>query len=190
MRYTLLCDSEFNWTAIGSIAAIIAAVATCIYTFYTYQILSGNNRILEKNNKLAEYNIYVDISKRFGQEKTDLFIRLCSSNRILIESKDNENFPFGLESVSGNDFRIYVLDIFDDLYKFFSDDLISLNSINTGFGYYILTVGNCNQVGSYINRQREEYSYQGIHGGLSILYSLIYAICDAETQAKYKRSVI
>lgn len=170
-------------SALGSIAAIISAIATCVYTYFTYQLLRGNNQILQKNNKLAEYKVYVDFDKKFSSKETlDLLIN-CRNHNVAIDTPQGNS---NSDHVTGYEVRKDLLDILEDLSKFYQDGLISLESIDSGFGYNILYVGNNYEIRRYINDLRK--FNPKIYSGFEILYLKILEFNSPELRAQFNDS--
>ena len=187
----ILCPVEsplINWTAVGAFGSIIAAIftiaiaiATWRYTGYTKNILEGNNKILEKNNKLAEYTIYKDFTDKLSKAEAEDLIRACREDKLLIDRYDvniiNAFFSTGFN------IKKHLLDILEDLSKFEQDQLISLESVDSGWGYSILYVGNNSEIRRYIKALRGTRTSP--YAGLEILYFRILNFNTPEFRVKY-----
>lgn len=141
-------------TIIGALAALIAAIATCIYTIYTYKILKANNAVLEKSNKLAEYNVYIDFDKKFSEQQTQELIKGCRLG--LISINQSPEIISSTKNVSGEFIQKKLFDIIEDLSKFYQDGLITLESVDSGFGYIVLYTGHYSEVRNHIKKLREQ----------------------------------
>lgn len=169
---------------IASLAAVVAANATVKYTAYTRKILDGNNIILEKNNKLAEYKIYIDFDKKLSESETLKLIDACKNNTIMVDVPTN--IITNMVNYSGDKLKRGLLDILEDLSKFYQDGLISIESVDTGFGYIVLYVGNNSEVRKFIKDLRK-YS-PNLYIGIEILYLKILQFNNEEFRKKYNQN--
>lgn len=186
LNLIFLCAASTCWSALAAISAFVAAIIAGFYTYYTYQLLTKtkesldlstdalklsrrtielNETSLEGNKKLTEYQIY----KEFGEKlyKKDVY-KLMSDIKTYKEKHfyDNE-----LEFV-----RYEVLNHLEDLAKFYEDNLITIESVNSGFGTMILYLGSNKGVIQIIKDERE--IFPTIFSGFEYLYEQIYNKCN------------
>jgi hypothetical protein len=187
-----------GWTMVGAIATVIAAIATVLYTYFTYHLLSATkasidiaNENRDKANKLAEFQIYTKLSDDLSSPKALELFDIIEKNCFDIE-EINETQPGAYsnpprDSISGKDLRRFILGPIEDLAKFKDDNIISIESIDSGFGNTILMLGNNEQVVKYIKYLRTKIYYaDNIHCGFESLYKEELNMCTDEEKAKYK----
>ncbi len=165
-----LLDAISKWQGWTAVAALVAA----IYTALTY-------RLLRKNNKIAEFQTYMKIAEALNSDAARDIIDACIDNKLNVDS----NFPSGTYCITGGHFRRNVLDPLEDLSKFCEDGLISINSVDSGFGYLILEVGNCESVISHLKQVRKKSpdAYRGFEN----LYQKIIKRCTPSLRRNYRK---
>ncbi len=175
-----------GWSAISAISALAAAVIAGFYTYYTYHLLKANKTSVDKSNSLFEFQIYSRLSDKLDLTEADNILRSINSQSILIgelhsteQSKTN--------NISGLEVMKWVLNPLEDLAKFYEDGLISEVSIDNGFGYIILSIGNCKEVIDYINYLRNTvYMSDTVFIGIQRLYELSLLKCSEDERKRYQ----
>ncbi|MCZ8216559.1 MAG: hypothetical protein O9262_09995 [Cyclobacteriaceae bacterium] len=183
---------------IAAIGTILAAIATVLYTFYTYKLLSETKRSIdianenkEKANKLAEFQIYSKLSDVLSTPKAlelfDIIERNLFDIEEIDESKSETDSSSKREKISGRDLRRFILGPIEDLAKFNEDQIISIESIDAGFGNTILLLGNNEKIINYIQYLRTKvYLTDNLHSGFESLYEEEMERCSEEEKKKYK----
>lgn len=183
---------------IAAIGTIVAAIATVLYTIFTYRLLSATKKSIdianenkEKANKLAEFQIYSKLSDDLSSPKALELFDIIEKDWFDIEEID-ETKP-GTHSnpervkISGRDLRRFILGPIEDLAKFKDDQIISMESIDAGFGNTILMIGNNEKVINYIQYLRTKVYYtDNVHGGFESLYEEEIERCSEDEKKKYK----
>jgi hypothetical protein len=179
-----------GWTFIGVLAAFIAAVATGLYTYFTYHLLASTKKSLDTANKLAEFQIYSKISDQLSSEKALAIFDIVERGWFEIEELIDSSQKVGgtpKAKLSGRDIRRYILSPMEDLAKFKDDGLLSMEAIDIGFGNTILMIGNSKPIVDYINYLRSKiYFSDDIHCGFQSLYVEELNICKGDERNKYK----
>jgi hypothetical protein len=168
-----LCDCLNTTTQIFT---IVGAVATAMYTLLTYKLLKSTAKSFETTNKLAEFQIYSEISKLLNTEESNKLINTISSNWFNIDKMPNVvTYPttHSPELIYSHNLNRHVLGPLEDLAKFYNDGLIELNSINTGWGSLIIKLWENDKIKDYILYLRETNNDINLYSGLENLYGLI-----------------
>lgn len=186
-----------GWTFIGALSAFIAAVATGFYTWFTYHLLSATKNSIdiansnrETANKLAEFQIYSKLSDQLSSEKVLSLLDTIENGWFDVE-EIAESAPGAYanpprETITGKDIRRHILSPIEDLAKFKDDGLLSMESIDTGFGNTILMLGNSKPIVDYIKYLRKKvYFSDNIHCGFESLYEEELNCCSEEERSKY-----
>lgn len=178
-----------GWPVISAIGTLIAAIATAIYTYFTYQILDKtaetmlkNNTLIDKNNKVAEFNTYLEIKRSLDNDIAVKLVKLCANNVLNIDT-ENENIK---DSYTIDEVRQHLLDPIEDIATYHDDDLISLEKINYAYGYTILYVGNNENIVKLINIIRSNYKYDDMYSGFEKLYKAILSTCSETEKANFR----
>ncbi len=195
----IICLTDWSgWTMIGAIGTLIAAFATVAYTIFTYRLLAATKKSIDianenkdKANKLAEFQIYSKISDDLSSEKALQLFDIIERNLFEIKEIDETIFGESLnpdrEIISGRDLLSYILGPIEDLAKFKDDQILSMQSIDSGFGNKILMLGNNEKIVKYIKYLRTKVHFtDNIHGGFESLYEEELKCCTEDERTKYK----
>lgn len=180
-----------GWTFVAAVSTLIAAIAACLYTYFTYHLLAATKVSIDISNKLAEFQIYSKLGDLLASQKAlDLFDLIEFDNlyieEVMTEEEKSRPIPGG-EPIKGKELRRFVLSPIEDLAKFRDDGLLSLDTIDSGFGNTILMVGNNEQVINYIKFLRSRLFYsENILYGFESLYKDILERCSPEEKLKYR----
>jgi len=183
---------------VAAISTVVAAIATVLYTYFTYHLLLATKKSIDianenkdKANKLAEFQIYTKLSDDLLSPKASELFKIIERNWFDIDEID-ETKPGTYsnperEKISGRDLRRYVLGPIEDLAKFMDDGIISIESIDSGFGNMILMLGNNELIVKYIKLLRAKvYFNDNVHCGFEYLYEEELKRCTPEEKLKYK----
>lgn len=185
----ILCSWSWpGWTALAAIGALSAAGANIFYTVYTHRILKAAVTQTEKNNQIAEFQTYVHLASELNCETAQDILSACIQGNLTIGSQFPSSGVSGHESnYPAQDIRRFILGPIEDIYKFYEDGLISFESLDSGFGYTILNIGNNQAIVEYINYLRKEvYSNNSLYGGFESLYMKVHNNLPNEEKAKYR----
>ncbi len=198
----ILLDAN-TWSAVGTCAAAIIAL---FYTIVTYKLLNRtreslgltrdslnaaqealklNKSTLKHTSKIAEYDIYMRIADQLNSEKA--FEIIEALNKEILKIDDNRQDMFatnGVLYVQSRTFRRYILYPLEDLAKFCEDGLITIESVDSGFGYIFIAACNNYDVAKYIAEIRagsEKY-----YSGIERIYYQLYKMLPETDKAKYK----
>jgi hypothetical protein len=156
--------------------AIAGTIATILYTFLTYRLLMQNKKINETNNKLAEFQIYNEIAKLLSTDNAKAWVEKCRNKTILVTEETRNKICYEL------------LNPLEDLAKFWEDKLVTIESINSGFGLTILVVGNNDKIAELIKSEKSEH--EALYTGIESLYMKIYSLCNEVEKKKFKDKII
>jgi hypothetical protein len=176
---------------------VIVAVTTLLYTFFTYRLLLATKKSIDiandnkiKANKLAEFQIYTKIADSVNLDKAIELIASVGAEWFDIEEIADrsgivaESPP--IKILKGSEIQRYILNPLEDLAKFKGDDLISISSINSGFGSLILMIGGSKLIVDYIKYQQTKvYKSNSIYSGIESLVEDIIKQCPPSEQSKY-----
>lgn len=167
----------------------IMAIATVFYVIYTYGLFKSTKQSIDKNNRLAEFQIYMKINDALFFDKALAIIDKIEHNDLLIiESEYSMNSPlYKPEStILGKELRMYLLGPLEDLAKFHDDGLISLESIDSGFGNTILKVLSNRVIVDYIIHLRRNVHFsENLFCGIQSLFEKILENCEDGEKSKY-----
>lgn len=175
------------WEVFSGLGALLGAIVAAVYTCLTYQLLSKttaslnlstkaielNEKTLAANNKLTEYQIYKEFGEKLYQNKITKLLSEIKSCSARLYFGDELDFV-----------RFEVLNHLEDLAKFYEDKLISIESVNTGFGSMILYLGNNDGVKQIIKDERE--IFPTIFSGFENLYNAIFQKCTDQERVGFK----
>ena len=161
-----------GWTFVAAVASLIAAIATSMYTYFTFHLLSSSQRSIRISNKLAEFEIYNRIAEKLFSDRALELLEIIWKGNFDIQGF---NFPESSDStkekITARELRKYFLNPLEDLAKFRDDGLITLDSIDRGFGTIILQVGNSKTIVDFIKHLRSNiYHSQLLFKGFEELY--------------------
>jgi hypothetical protein len=179
-----------GWTPLAAIGALLAAVATILYTRYTYQILSATRSSIDRQNRVHEFEIFSKLSAELETPEVSRLHHACKRNTLKIDLPlaDALTSPYrGETATTDSGLRQHLLNPLEKMAKFWNDGLISIGTIDNTLGYFILDIGNCTGVINHINHLRNNvYNNESLYDGFEKLYKAIYMRLSAVEQAKYK----
>lgn len=192
---TILCNEINFWNWPGW--TVIVAVTTVLYTLFTYRLLRATKKSLDianenkgKANKLAEFQIYTKIADSLNLAKAIELIdsvgdgwfdieEIADRSGIIAESPQKK-------MLKGSEIQRFILNPLEDLAKFKEDDLISISSINSGFGSLILMIAGSKSVLDYIKYQRTEvFKSSSIYSGLESLVEEVISLSPESERSNY-----
>lgn len=187
-KITLLCSTTWQgWTVISAIAALVAAIVAIFYTYYTYHLLQANEKTLEKSNKINEFQIYKEISASLSSEDATKLIDLCDEGQLEIDYS-NAIPATGETKVKSGLLNRKLLNPLEDIAVFWESGLIDLKTIDSGFGYKILSVGNSEAIMNHVIKAR--VTWPNVFSGFEALYNEIYSKCPEEEKKGYRDKFI
>lgn len=177
---TLIISTILTWPG-WSVIGVCAAV---IYTAFTFFILRASIRSIQTQNKLVEFQIYSKICDTLDSEQVINLIEEIKRDNVFISYQDRT--AVGKKEFAGAMINKLLLNPFEDLYKFWQDGLISIESIDI-IGYKILIVGSNLEIVNYINYLRTNiYNSQTIYQGFEALFQEELKRCDVEEKSKFQ----
>lgn len=192
-----LFDSNM-WIAISAIGTLVSSIATIVYTSLTFSILKSTNKSATANAKTNQLTAYMEIKKDLT---TSLFITVCKfarkNNISIFQSSSNGQSvdvgnqyleKDGLLKISDTCLTHLVLNNIEDLALFYDQSFLTIDLIDSGFGYNILHLGNNIQIREFIQECR---NFQpNAFDGFVILYGLIYNRLSTSEKLNYKSHLI
>jgi hypothetical protein len=193
-----------NWTAVGSLASVFGLIITLAYTIVTYflfkqnsSLISDNNKLLLLNQKTFELNkknsqiqVYFEFKKEFTTEFMIRFVSYLHLEMIEVVYDTSINDVKGYE-MQEDKFRVNkskvvttVLGNVEDLALLYEEDLLSLDFINSGYGDYILTIGNSQVIRDLL--KKTEVESPGCFAGFKNLYNSIFKIVPEDAKLNLK----
>jgi hypothetical protein len=202
MIKALLC---INWTAVGSLASAIGVLITLVYTIVTYCLFKQNSTLIFDNNKLlllnqeafelnkknSQIQIYLEFKKEFTSDFMTRFVSYLHLGMIEIvydrSIKDVNGYEIHEDRIRVNKSKVVttVLGNVEDLALLFEEDLLSLDFINSGYGDYILTIGNSAIIRELLKKIDAESP--GSFGGFKGLYNRIYNLLPKDAKLNFKQ---
>jgi hypothetical protein len=90
--------------------------------------------------------------------------------------------------VSSDYLNRILLNVLENVGVFLKNDLIKIETINSGFGYKILSIGNSQKVLAHVNQLR--ISYPNIFSEFQDLYDAVYANSAPEERVSFRQKFI
>lgn len=188
IKTILLCSTSWHgWTVISAMAALIAAIVAIFYTYYTYHLLEANKKTLEKSNKINEFQIYKEISANLSSDDATKLIDLCDEGNLEIDYS-NTIPAEGETKIKSGFLNRKLLNPLEDIAVFWESGLIDLKTIDSGFGYKILSIGNCETIMNHVIKARA--TWPNVFSGFEALYNEIYSKCPEEEKKGYRAKFI
>lgn len=199
----LIC--EINWTAVGSLASAIGVLITLAYTIVTYCLFKQNSALISDNNKLlilnqdtfelnkknSQIQVYLEFKKEFTTDFMTRFVSFLHLDMIEVVYDTSIKYVKGYEilkdriRVNKSKVVTTVLGNLEDLALLYEEDLLSLDFINSGYGDYILTIGNSQIIRDLLKKTDAESP--GSFAGFKGLYNKIYNLLPADAKVNYKQ---
>lgn len=172
-----------GWTIISAAGSLTAAVVAGIYTYFTYHLLQTNRQAVDRSNRLYEFQFYKEISERLNTPEARRLTDLCQNNLLKIDYSIGAKDMDG-NTVSANYLNRTLLNELESIAVFWKSGLINIITVDTGFGYRILTIGNSSKITEHIIKSRVAYPHT--FSEFEELYNEIYKISTAEGKAGYR----
>ena len=112
---------------------------------------------------------------------------LCQNNLLQIDYSIGAK-DIVANTISSNFLKRTLLNELESIAVFWKNGLINIITLNTGFGYKILTIGNCQIIVDHVIKCR--ISYPHTFSEFEDLYNEIYKISTAEEKADYRNVFI
>jgi|GEM_PF-3549554 len=188
LKTTILCSTTWQgWTVISAIAALVAAIVAIFYTYYTYNLLNANEETLAKSNKINEFQIYKEISASLGSDEATKLIDLCGEGKLEIDYSNTTPLA-GETKIKSGFLNRKLLNPLEDIAVFWESGLITIKTIDSGFGYKILCIGNCEAIMNHVLKSRQ--SWPNVFSGFEALYNEVYSKCADEEKQGYRDKFI
>lgn len=174
-----------DWTGVSSIVTLVACGAGIMYTIITY-------KILKQNSKTNQLTAYLSIRKELTSEIFTLFTNYCRLDSIVIDDTLDNPEGYKIESqkmfITRYIFLKDVLGNIEDLALFYERKLLTMEMIDSGYGYSILHIGNNITVRESIKRYRD--SGQEVYCGFEKLYSMIFDQLKGNEKTKFNKRLL
>ena len=183
------------WDKTSSISTVVSALITFIYTIVTYVLLKQNKRLIAQNKDMNEVTVYLKLKEDLTKDVFNEFAHYCALSKMSLKIYDDNR----LTSISGvhiNDDILYInkksfkkniLGNIEDLALLYQKNILSIDIIDSGYGYQILDIGNNLEVRRVLIDNRIEYPDS--YFGFSTLYELIYLRLDDKSKKRYKKNL-
>lgn len=166
-----------GWTILSSLGTCLAAIVAVFYTIFTYRLLNRTNQTFHKTNSINEFLIYKEISDKFSNTLTVYLVDKCISGKFSIDYKNESDDEADL--INSHTINRFLLNPIEDIAVFWEQGLISIKTIDSGFGYKILSIGNCSVINKHVADMRS--TLPTVYNGFQKLYNAIHAnATDAE----------
>ena len=171
------------WSIISATGSLLAAIVAGVYTYFTYHLLQTNRLTVDRSNRLYEFQFYKEISERLNTHDARKLTDLCQNNSLHIDYSITAEDITG-NTVSANFLNRTLLNELESIAVFWKSGLINIVTLNTGFGYKILTIGNSPIILDHVIRSRS--SYPNTFSEFEELYNEIYKISVAEEKSSFR----
>ena len=175
-----------SWAIASTVATIAATLVALIYTFITLKIFRQNKNA----NKLSAY---LELRKELTNDIFTLVTAHCQRNTINIDNTNSVRelagykISDGVLQINKFDFTRYVLGSLEDLALFYENKILSIQLIDSGYGYSILYIGNNESVRSLLKELR---STANVYNGFENIYAGIFKRLSNDEKRKYKDLLI
>ncbi|KAA9037996.1 hypothetical protein FW778_14610 [Ginsengibacter hankyongi] len=176
-----------GWTAISAIGSLLAAIVAGVYTYFTYHLLQTNRKAIDRSNRLYEFQFYKEISERLNSQEARNLTDLCQNNLLKIDYSIGAKDIVG-NTVSANYLNRILLNELESIAVFWKSELINIITVDTGFGYKILAIGNSQAIVDHVIKSRVTYPHT--FSQFEDLYNEIYKISTAEGKTGYRARFI
>lgn len=174
-----------DWTGVGAIVTIVACIAGITYTFITY-------KIFKQNSNTNQLTAYLSIRKELTSEVFTLFTKHCRLDSIVIDDSLANRDGYAIESekmfITKYIFLRDILGNIEDLALFYEKKLLTIQMIDSGYGYPLLHIGNNITVRDFIKRYRD--SGLEVYCGFEKLYNKIYGRLKGHERNKFCPTLI
>ncbi len=183
---SVICDWNLFWTglsAVSTFASLIAAVL--IY------ILAKNE--LKKNNEISELDVYFKIKADINSEASQKIYCAILEGNLRFDRKADSTVNFNIfDGLSWRAFPMAEVDMnflghIEDLALVNEKNLISIETIISGYSSLILRVGNSPCIYNYIAYLRnEKFNDSEIYSGFEQLYLKLYGSLSEDLKKGYR----
>jgi hypothetical protein len=173
------------WTTLSELTTTLAAIATILYVYFTYKILRETSNTSKLQVKIADAQIYYQVTKILNSEESNKLFESLEKGSFNIVTFENTQTIRLQTTILSSDLQRLILDPIEDLAKYWRDGLISLDSIDTGFGFKILAVGSNIEIINYIKGIRETFKSIRPYEGFEEIYLEIRKLISDEEKLQY-----
>ena len=157
------------------------------FTYYTYHLLQTNKLSIDRSNRLYEFQFYKEIAERLNTPEARRLTDLCQNNLLQVDYSIGASDIVD-NTVSANYLNRILLNELESIAVFWKSGLINIITVDTGFGYKILTIGNCQTIVNHVIKSRVTYPHT--FSEFEALYNEIYKISTAEEKIGYRSRMI
>lgn len=185
----MICDMNLFWNGVTSVSACLSLVATVAIYFLA-------RKELIKNNEISELDIYFKIKSDLNSEVSQKIYKAILDNHLnFVRDTTHGNVRFTiLESADNNWKTIPMADVdmgflghLEDLAMAHEKNLISLETIKSGYSSVILITGNAPCIYNYISYLRnEKFHDKELYSGFEKLYLKLHNELSEELKKKYR----
>jgi len=196
-----------TWTIVSAISTGLAALATIIYVCFTWNIFRATSKAAAASAKAAdetakaaasnatanELSAYLTLKADLTSEIFNKVVRYCRLDKIEIAANLNEQVQYVLDNeilrIKEEELILKVLNNIEDLALFHEKEVLKIETIDAGYGYSILNIGNNKEIRKWM---KEQYEYgSSAYAGFELLYELLYDRLTSEADKKhYKPKLI
>lgn len=207
--YLLENTSGDSWVVVSSLGTILAALAAIAYTILTYLLLNKTSEAAKSSaaaatasaeaakatadaaaqNAIAnELSVYLSLKKDLTTEIFKLVSKHCRLNTIVVVDSIATTNEYGVNSgtltITQHWLTSEVLNNLEDLSIFLEKKVLTLKSIDDGYGYSILYIGNNKEIRRILENEKQN----GVHSytGFRKLYNEIYVLLDGSEKSKFE----
>lgn len=183
----MVFDMNLFWNGLTAISTFLSLVATVlIYVLARKELI--------KNNQISELDIYFKINANLRSSGAEEIISAIRDGRLQFAINHNAPPSFKLIDVN-NQAKPFPMDQIDfellghleDLAIAHNKNLISFETIMSGYGSLILVIGNSPSVYNYINYLRnEKFHDKELYTGFEELYEEVYRALSDDLKTKYR----
>lgn len=182
-----MCFCEFDWSLFANVLSGIGSLGAAFFTIFIYQLAKKE---WKRNNSISELDLYYRIKQDFDTEYSRRMYAGVIKNKIslgdnsrekvlVINGSTEEDTAYFTQSFLGN---------FEDLAVFHEKELISFETLNSGYGSMLLAVGNNKAVVDLIRHMRSgvKNGDDNYFSGFEKLYKDVRETLEDEKKKYYR----
>lgn len=190
----ILLHHNIDWAVVSDIATVLAFFAAALYTWFTYDILKQTAKAANQNATANELSAYLALRKDLCTPHFSLVTQYARSNKLTLLDKPLVTNGGETHSYEQNGYYFItkaslitdILNNVEDLALFHERNILTIETIDSGFGYTILNLGNNTEINQYINKLRE-HQREAFNGFIK-LYGSIYNMLDETEKSNYLKN--
>lgn len=183
-----MCACEFDWSLFANVISGVGSLVAAGFTIFIY-LLAKNE--WKRNNSISELDLYYRIKQDFDTEYSRKMYASVVKNKVSLGDKGHEKVLV-ISNTTEEDTAYFThsfLGSFEDLALFHERELISFDTLNSGYGSMILAVGNNKAIVELIKYLRSgvKDGDNNYFSGFETLYKAVRETLEEEKKQYYRK---